>query len=152
VSRPSGLTTADLLVATRCGYGWLLASIPRRMIQIGTPQPPGAAALTVTRVLGARHLLQAMATAWARESGLPPGPVLLAGAAVDATHAASMLGLAVISGPLRRAELADAMLEVGLGAFGVVATRRLKSGLGGSVQPASWDGHRAARKIFHSAR
>jgi NAD(P)-dependent dehydrogenase (short-subunit alcohol dehydrogenase family) len=93
----------------------------------------GPGALTLTRVLGARHLLQAMATAWARESGLPSGPVLLAGAAVDATHAASMLGLAVISRPLRRAELADAMLEVGLGALGVVAMARLRTHPGGSV-------------------
>ena len=79
----------------------------------------------MARVLGARHLLQAMATAWAEAAGLPVVPVLLAGAAVDATHAASMLGFAAVSRPLRRAALADAALEAGLGAFGVVIARRL---------------------------
>jgi hypothetical protein len=124
VTRRAGLATQDLLVAARSGYGWLLACVPQRMLEVGTPQTPGRPAVTVTRVLGARHLLQAMATAWAEAAGLPPGPVLLAGAAVDATHAASMIGLAVISRPLRRAALADALLETGLGAFGVVTAWR----------------------------
>jgi len=127
VNRPTGLTAADLLVTARSGYGWVLACSPQRVIRAGRPRRPGGPALTVTRVLGARHLLQAMATAWAEAAGLPLGPVLLAGAAVDATHAASMLGVAVISRPLRRAALADAVLEVGLGAFGVVATARLRA-------------------------
>jgi hypothetical protein len=88
----------------------------------------------VARVLGARHLLQAVATAWAEAAGLPPVPVLLAGAAVDATHAASMLGVAVMSRPLRRAALADAVLETGLGTFGIVAAWRFAAGgAGGTV-------------------
>jgi hypothetical protein len=124
VIQRTGLATQDLLVAARSGYGWLLASVPQRMIQVGTSRPPGPGAATVTRVLGARHLLQAMATAWAEAAGLPPVPVLLAGAAVDATHAASMIGLAVINRPLRRAALVDALLETGLGAFGLITAWR----------------------------
>jgi hypothetical protein len=129
VTRRAGLATQDLLVAARSGYGWLLASAPRRMLDVGTPQPPGPRAATMTRVLGARHLLQAMATAWAEAAGLPAVPVLLAGAAVDATHAASMLGFAVISRPLRHAALADALLETGFGACGVTAAWRLARAL-----------------------
>jgi hypothetical protein len=125
VSQRSGLAAQDLLVAARSGYGWLLASVPRQMIQGGTPRPPGPRAATMARVLGARHLLQAMATAWAEAAGLPPVPVLLAGAAVDVTHAASMLGLAVINRPLRHAALADTVLEAAFGAFGIMAARRL---------------------------
>lgn len=120
MSERGSLAAADLLVAARAGYGWLLACAPRRMIRVGTPLPPGPRAVTMTRVLGARHLLQAMGTAWAEAAGLPPGPVLLAGAAVDAVHAASMIGFAVMSRPLRHVALADAVLEAGLGAFGVV--------------------------------
>lgn len=125
MSQRSGLAAQDLLVAARSGYGWLLASVPRQMIQVGTPWPPGPRAATMARVLGARHLLQAMGTAWAEAAGLPPVPVLLAGAAVDTLHAASMLGFAAISRPLRHVALADAVLETGLGAFGIVAARKL---------------------------
>jgi hypothetical protein len=139
MSEPTGQTTADLLVATRSGYGWLLACAPRRMIRVGTPRQPSPSALTMTRVLGARHLLQAMATAWAQAAGLPPVPVLLAGAAVDATHAASMVALAAFGRRLRHVALADAVLETSFSAFGVVAAARLRdrdplrTGLGGSV-------------------
>lgn len=148
MSGPAGLTAEDLLTTARCGYGWLLACSPRRMIGAVAPRPPGAPALTVTRVLGARHLLQAMGTAWAGAAGLPPGPVLLAGAAVDAAHAASMLGLAVMNRPLRRAALADAALEAGLGAFGVVAMSRRRVNPNGPGSRRGWIGHRAGSKIF----
>jgi hypothetical protein len=124
VSQGTGPTAADALMAARCGYGWLLACAPRRMIRAGTPRPPGPGAVMTARVLGARHLLQAMATAWAEAAGLPPGPVLLAGAAVDATHAASMVALAAFSRPLRRTALADATLETAMGAAGIMTALR----------------------------
>jgi hypothetical protein len=94
------------------------------MIRLGTPQPAGSGAVTMTRVLGARHLLQALVTATAPSAGLSPDAVLAAGAAVDAVHAGSMIVVAVTCRPLRRVALADAALEASLGAFGVITARR----------------------------
>jgi hypothetical protein len=63
----------------------------------------------VARVLGIRHLAQAVITAWA------PGPGLAAaGAVADLCHAASMLAFAAANQPLRRAELADALVAATL--------------------------------------
>jgi hypothetical protein len=75
----------------------------------------------MTRVLGARHLMQALLTAAARAAGLPPGVVLWLGAAVDAAHASSMIGLAAVYRPLRHVALADAVLETAFAAGGYLA-------------------------------
>lgn len=119
---------ADLLVAARACYGWLLACAPRRMIRVGTAEPPGPQVVAVTRVLGGRHLLQALLTATAGTAGMPPATVLAAGAAIDTGHAFSMAGLAVMSRPLRRAALTDAALETGLAALGLLAAVGLLAG------------------------
>ncbi len=59
----------------------------------------------MVRVLGARQVLQAVVT------GLAPTPsVLWLGAKIDATHAASMVGLAVFNRRYRRAALIDAAI------------------------------------------
>ena len=91
----------------------------------------GPRALGVVRVLGARHLLQAALTAGVLSARgpseeIPPGQALLAGSGVDTVHAASMLGLALAHRPLRRAALADALLESSLAAFGIIAARQLR--------------------------
>jgi hypothetical protein len=114
---------ADVLLAARACYGWLLACVPRRMLRAGALRSPGPHVVTVTRVLGGRHLMQTLLTATAGPAGVPPGVALAAGAAVDAVHAASMTGLAVMSRPLRRAALTDAALETGLAAAGLLAAR-----------------------------
>jgi hypothetical protein len=125
VSSPAGgrgrPAAGDVLVAVRTCYGWLLACAPRRMLRIGGAQPPSRPEVAVTRVLGGRHLAQALLTAAAEAAGLPPAAVFAAGAAVDAVHAASMAGLAVMSRPLRRATLTDAALETGLATAGLLA-------------------------------
>jgi len=83
-------------------------------------RPASARARGVTRLLGARHLLQAALT-----SGPAPGAARLAiGAAVDLTHAASMAALAAADPKLRRATLADALIETTFGAAGLAASRR----------------------------
>jgi hypothetical protein len=98
----------------------------------------------VARVLGARHLLQSAATAGVLSGVLPvpgvmpaaaqqagaataawsarmrPGTVVLAGSAVDALHAASMIGLAAVCLRYRRAAAADGLLEAGFAAFGIM--------------------------------
>src|SRR4029077_7050055 len=69
-----------------------------------TGQAPSQRARAVTRILGARHLAQAVLTLWR-----PRPAVFLAGAGVDACHAVSMLALAVTDPRMRRAGVADAV-------------------------------------------
>jgi len=125
------LAAPSVLDAVRACYGGLLLAAPRRMLTGCTPGQAGPRTLGVVRVLGARHLLQAALTAGvlsacgpSEES--PPGRALRAGSGVDTAHAASMLGLALAHRPLRRAALADALLESSLAAFGIIAARRLR--------------------------
>jgi hypothetical protein len=127
-----GQTAAEALVATRACYGWLLACAPRRMIRVGTPRPPGRRAVLMTRVLGGRHLVQALLTATGEAGGLPPAAVLAVGATVDALHAASMAWLAAMYRPLRHVALADTALESGFAAFGAVTAWRA------GQRPAPW--------------
>jgi hypothetical protein len=122
---------SDLLDAARAGYGGLLLGAPRGMIGAYAAVPAGPRAVGVTRVLGARHLLQAALTAGVLSARVQPGEVtpsaaLLAGSAVDTAHAVSMIGLALARRPLRRAALADAVLEVGFAAFGIMTARHLR--------------------------
>lgn len=128
---------ADLLVAARACYGWLLACAPRQMLRLGTPEPPGRQVVAVTRVLGGRHLLQALFTATTGTAGTPPATVLAAGAAIDTGHALSMAGLAVMSRPLRRAALTDAALETGLAALGLLAAVDMPASRGGGTSRAA---------------
>ena len=121
----------DLLDAARAGYGGLLLGAPRRMIGVCTTVPAGSRAVGVARVLGARHLLQAALTAGVLSvrmppDEIPPSTMLLAGSAVDTAHAISMIGLALARRPLRRAALADAVLEAGFAAFGILIARHVR--------------------------
>jgi hypothetical protein len=68
----------------------------------------------VAGVLGTRHLVQALLTA-----DRPTSAVLLLGAEADAAHAASMAGLAVMSGRWRRYALGDALIAASLAAVGL---------------------------------
>ncbi|MCW2936348.1 MAG: hypothetical protein JWM19_7310 [Actinomycetia bacterium] len=93
----------------RAGYGAALLCAPGPMIRLCTGQTPSRRANSVARVLGIRHLAQAAITAWA------PGPdMATAGPVIDLLHAASMLALAAAGRPLRRAELADALVAATL--------------------------------------
>jgi hypothetical protein len=69
----------------------------------------------VARVLGTRHLAQAVLTLWR-----PRPAVLAAGAGIDGCHAASMLALAAASPRMRRAGLTDAMAATAFTATGAV--------------------------------
>ena len=69
-------------------------------------------------MLGVRHLLQAALTAAALRAE-PGSPYALAGgAAVDALHATTMVGLALVDRGARRVALADAGIEVALATAG----------------------------------
>ena len=72
-------------------------------------------ACTVARILGARHLAQAVLTLWR-----PRPAVLLAGAGIDACHAASMLALAAADPRVRRAGIADAVTAAAFTATGAL--------------------------------
>ena len=73
----------------RAAYGVVLLCAPGAAIRLCTGQPAGSRARAVTRLLGARHLVQAALTA-----GMPNAVMLAVGAQIDVAHSASMLALA----------------------------------------------------------
>ena len=78
------LAAPSVLDAVRACYGGLLLAAPRRMLTMCTPGQASPRALGVVRMLGARHLLQAVLTAGVLSARgpseeIPPGRALLAG-------------------------------------------------------------------------
>ena len=111
----------EIFQAARACYGLALLTVPGPLITACTGRPASGRARNVARILGARHVLQAALTA-----GADPDPAWLAsGAAVDVSHAASMVGLAAISRPIRRAPLTDAVIETAIAATGLAFARQL---------------------------
>ena len=107
--QPAGPPPRLVIPLARAGYGAALLCAPGPLIRGCTGQAPSLSARRVARVLGIRHLAQAAIAAWA------PGPEMVAvGSVVDLCHAASMLAFAAASRPLRRAELADALVAATL--------------------------------------
>jgi hypothetical protein len=104
-----------LFPAVRACYGAMLLCAPGPALGLSTGQPPSPRARAVARILGARHLAQAVLTLWR-----PQPAVLAAGAGIDGCHAASMLALAAVSPDARRAGLTDAVTEVAFAAAGAV--------------------------------
>jgi hypothetical protein len=87
----------------RAAFGMLLLLAPNRMVRLYSGQPADQAARAVARVLGARHLTQALLTRNTRD------PIVLAlGAEVDLVHAATAFGLAVFDPRRHREGLVDA--------------------------------------------
>jgi hypothetical protein len=102
--RPTtGIRLAGL---ARAGYGLALLCAPGLLIGVATGRPPSRRAKAVARLLGARHLAQAAVC-----GAIPARGLLVAGAAADGLHAASMLALARADARVRRAVLADAGIE-----------------------------------------
>lgn len=100
----------QLMALAGAAWGAALLLQPRAVLaRTGTdPDRPGA--VIMTRVLGARHLIQALALA-AR-----PGAVGPWAAVTDGLHAASMLGLAAVAPGYRKAALASATAAAALAA------------------------------------
>lgn len=115
---PTGLQSpVTLMSAGRALYGLALLAAPGPVLTAGAGQPPSRRDCAVARVLGIRHVTQAILTAAAGGRAVAPGAV------VDSLHAASMVALAAAQPRMRRAELADAAvagLLAGLG--GLLAT------------------------------
>jgi hypothetical protein len=104
--------------AVRAAYGLLLIAAPGALVAGVARAEPGPRERDVVRLLGARHVAQALASACAGRRALGPG------AAVDAVHAASMVALAVTDARLRRAEMADALVAAALAGVGTVLLAR----------------------------
>jgi hypothetical protein len=115
-----------LFPALRACYGAALLCATGPVLGLATGQPPGQRARTVARILGARHLAQAVLTAWR-----PRPAVLLAGAGIDACHSASMLAVAAANPRMRRAGMADALAAAAFTAAGSLVS----SGPGGGTSP-----------------
>jgi hypothetical protein len=128
-----------LVPLARAGYGAALLCAPGPIIGVVTGRPPSPRARQVARVLGVRHLAQAVITA------LNPGPeVVRLGVVVDLLHAASMFAFAAVVPDLRDAELADALAatalavaEPALSSFGrpKSAGREQRTSDGAATQP-----------------
>ncbi len=87
-------------------------------IGVTSGEPADRVSAVVARVLGLRHLAQALIIDRAGTRNW-----LLLGAAIDATHALSMVGLAVVSRERRRLAALDAALAGGLAANGIWEAR-----------------------------
>jgi hypothetical protein len=106
------------LAAAQGAIGAVLLARPQRVTELlSNRQHPAPEA--ILRLLGARMLAQAGV-----QCVLPTRRTLLAGAAVDASHAASMLLLALHAPRYRRPALASAGLAA---AFAASATRTARS-------------------------
>lgn len=119
-TRPSApVSTVLLMSAGRALYGAALLAAPGPILAVAAGQAPSRRDRAVARVLGARHVAQALVSAAAGRQALAPGAV------VDGLHAASMVGLAARRGPgddgsIRRAELADAAVASLLAVLGLL--------------------------------
>ena len=104
-----------LFPAVRACYGAALLCAPGPALGLATGQAQSPRARLVVRILGARHLAQAVLTLWR-----PRRAVYLAGAGIDACHAASMLALAAAEPRVRGAGIADALAATAFTATGAL--------------------------------
>ncbi|QNN51902.1 hypothetical protein [Nocardioides mesophilus] len=115
-----GTATTRLLLALRLGWGLLLLIRPgvaREVVDPGRRLP--AWSIPVLRVLGVRHVAQALVT-----TARPTRTVFVLGAVSDALHALSAVGYAVTGRPGRSAALRDAAVAGGAGVAWASRARR----------------------------
>ncbi|MGH3413936.1 MAG: hypothetical protein ACRDPH_12735 [Marmoricola sp.] len=105
------------LEVVRGGYGALQLVRPRLVAGRLLGRPDDRDASVVVRVLGVRHVVQAVVS-----GTRPTSPVLAVGAAVDLLHAASMLGVGLVGRDRRHAAFVDAGIAGGFGAAGLLAS------------------------------
>jgi hypothetical protein len=124
------------LQMARASYGLALVLAPTETIRLAAGRLPSRRDCAVARLLGARHLVQAVLTVV-----IPVPEVLAIGAQVDTAHAASMLMLAAADRPERRAVLTDALTEAIFAAAGFSAAAQGLSaptrGLSGTYRPSA---------------
>jgi hypothetical protein len=93
----------------RAAYGLFLLLTPGAAVRLASGESADRVSATVGRVLGLRHLAQALVIDLAGTRGW-----LLRGVAIDATHALSMVGIAALNRSYRRSAAFDAALATGL--------------------------------------
>ena len=102
----------------RAAYGLSLLLAPGALIQVASGHTMGQAPKLVGRILGARHLVQALVV-----GRMGTRNWLLVGTAVDVAHALSMIWFAVLDRGYRRPATLDAVLAVGLAVSGLREAR-----------------------------
>jgi hypothetical protein len=115
------------LTAARLAFGVALLALPGPVVRL-FGGIPGRGSSTVSRLLGARHAVQALAQAGAGARALVPGAV------VDALHAASMVLLARLAPRWRVAAEREAAVESGFIALGLALAAAFRRR---GVRPAS---------------
>jgi hypothetical protein len=115
-------STVNPFVAVRAGYGAILLLAPDRVSRRATGRTPDRISRAVVRILGARHLTQAVMSI-----GTSSRVVQALGAEVDALHSLSMLGLAAVDPPRRRGALIDAAIAGCFAATGALLAARRPS-------------------------
>lgn len=115
------------LEVTRAAYGLCQLAFPTMIFRAAVGYQPEPRVRAVIRILGARHLLQALITGAAPTSRA----LHLGGGVVDSLHSASMVALAIADRRRRRVAALDAM------AAGLFAcTEFARARLGRPLQPA----------------
>lgn len=105
------------LVAVRVVWGSALLIAPEAVLRELPHHKIDPGVRMFARVLGARHLLQAAVTSRGNNRGR-----VLAGAAVDATHAVTMVTLAALRPDWRGLALTNALTATVLAAAGVAGS------------------------------
>jgi hypothetical protein len=112
-----------LLGTTELGLGGLLALRSRWVAALAAGSGGQPAPRWVVRVLGVRSLVQGAVT-----TAAPARTVLVGGAMIDATHAATMLPLVAASPRHRRAAAISALIATAGAVAGVLAAGRAQPG------------------------
>ena len=114
---PLAASAVNRFVAVRAGYGAILLLAPDRVSRWATGRSPDRTSRAVVRILGARHLAQAVMSI-----GASSRVVQALGVEVDALHSLSMLGLAALNPAHRRGGLIDAVAAGCFAAAGAFLT------------------------------
>lgn len=97
----------------RAGWGAVLLTVPGIVLASLRGVQVDRKALIVARILGARHIVQALA------SGINPSPeTLAAGVWVDTVHAMTALGLAAVDRDRAQGGVADAIVAASWAGLG----------------------------------
>lgn len=107
--------------APRALWGTLLILDPARVLQTVPHQRVDRGVVLFTRVLGARHIVQAAVSGTRRGSSRP---WIVAGAAVDATHALTMLALVRLAPDHRRLALTNVATATAFALAGIREARQ----------------------------
>lgn len=105
-------------LTVRAAYGLALLCWPSQAARLAQAGPADSRTQVAARVLGIRHLTQAAATA-----ARPRPAMLVLGAGIDLTHAASMLAFAVADRRRDSSALVDAAVAAAFATAGAALAR-----------------------------